>query len=142
LAMLRGGFKLPELTSLEEWWGRHLPDYYEASRCLGPRFDIKADITPFMVAHLRAQVRQVRALDLREQVEREVWTAIEDLLADVGLPTRLANAVWDAFFDREVTSRYYRSLTDVSQASASSDLMGGVAAGLLSPHGAGRSRAY
>ena len=24
LAMLRGGFRLPEFTSLEEWWGRHL----------------------------------------------------------------------------------------------------------------------
>jgi Fic family protein len=23
LAMYRGGFNLPEFTSLEEWWGRH-----------------------------------------------------------------------------------------------------------------------
>ena len=28
LAMLRGAFRLPEFTSLEEWWGRHLRDYY------------------------------------------------------------------------------------------------------------------
>ncbi len=142
LAMLRGGFKLPELTSLEEYWGRHLPDYYGSFRCLGATFDDGADVTPFMVAHLRAQVRQVRALDLREQVQRGIWTAVEDVLARDGLPARLANAVWDAFFDREVTSRYYRSLTDVSQASAASDLTSGVAAGLLQPQGAGRSRAY
>jgi hypothetical protein len=95
-----------------------------------------------MVAHLEAQVRQVRALDLREQVQREIWTGLEQILAQVGLPARLANAAWDAFFDREVTSRYYRSLTDVSPASAASDLASGVAAGLLRPVGAGRSRAY
>ena len=72
LAMLRGGFKLPELTSLEEWWGRHVSDYYESFRCLGARFEQGADVTPFMVEHLRAQVQQVRALDLREQVQREI----------------------------------------------------------------------
>jgi Fic family protein len=27
LAMYRGGFRLPEFTSLEEWWGRHREDY-------------------------------------------------------------------------------------------------------------------
>jgi Fic family protein len=142
LAMLRGGFKLPEFTSLEEWWGHHLPEYYEAFHCLGARFNENADVTPFLLAHLRAQVAQVRALDLREQVQRGIWTAIEEVLVGAGLPARLANALWDAFFDREVTSRYYRSLTDVSQASAASDLTSGVAAGLLLPIGAGRSRAY
>src|SRR3989304_5946769 len=39
LAMYRGGFKLPEFTSLEEWWGRHLSDYYAAFLCLGRTFD-------------------------------------------------------------------------------------------------------
>lgn len=142
LATLRGGFKLPELTSLEEWWGRHLPDYYSAFRCLGGRFRESADVTAFMVAHLDAQVKQVRALDLREQVQREIWRAIEEILLDAKLPSRLAHALWDAFFDREVTSRYYRSLTDVGQVTAASDLSIGVAAGLLAPRGAGRSRAY
>jgi Fic family protein len=142
LAMLRGGFKLPELTSLEEWWGRHLGDYYQAFQCLGPRFTVDVDVTAFMVAHLRAQVRQVRALDLREQVQRQIWAAIEEVLAQSSLPARLANAAWDAFFDRVVTSRYYRSLVDVSPASAASDLTSAVAAGLLRATGAGRSRAY
>ena len=34
LAMYRGGFKLPEFTSLEEWWGRHRSEYYASFRCL------------------------------------------------------------------------------------------------------------
>ena len=67
LAMYRGGFKLPEFTSLEEWWGRHLSDYYAAFRCLGSAFQRGADVTPFIRAHLEAQLHQVRALDLGRQ---------------------------------------------------------------------------
>lgn len=55
LAMYRGGFKLPEFTSLEEWWGRHRADYYAAFRCLGDIFNPTADITPFLRAHMEAQ---------------------------------------------------------------------------------------
>jgi Fic family protein len=44
LAMYRGGFRRPELTSLEEWWGRHRADYYATFRCLGPVFDPNVDV--------------------------------------------------------------------------------------------------
>jgi len=142
LAMYRGGFKLPEFTSLEEWWGRHLDDYYRAFACLGRAFDEGTDVTPFLVAHLEAQLHQVRALDLRGRTQRRVWEAIERIVEDAGLKSRTANAVWDAFFGRLVTSRYYRPLADVSVPTAANDLGGCVAASLLSPVGQGRSRAY
>lgn len=142
LAMVRGGFKLPEFTSLEEWWGRHLPDYYAAFEPLGPTFDPDVDVTAFIETHMRGQLHQVRALDLREQVERRIWLVLEGLVEDAHLPGRVTNAVWDAFFDREVTSRYYRPLADVGPATAATDLSGAVAAGLLRPRGAGRSRRY
>src|SRR5881397_1777444 len=45
LAMYRGGFKRAEFTSLEEWWGRHLNDYYAAFACLGSAFDPDTDVT-------------------------------------------------------------------------------------------------
>ncbi len=142
LAMYRGGFKLPEFTSLEEWWGRHLSEYYSAFRCLGESFDPTADVTPFIEAHLRAQVSQVRALDLRERVQQRIWTAVEEAVEAAGLESRVANAVWDAFFGREVTPRYYRPLADVSQATATTDLAAAVAAGLIRPEGKARSRRY
>ena len=142
LAMLRGGFKLPEFTSLEEWWGRHLGDYYASFKCLGQTFDPKVNVTDFMVAHVGAQLKQVRALDLREQVQRAVWTAIEDVLTLRSMPTRIANALWEAFFGRSVSSKYYRSLSDVSPATAANDLATCAATGLLAPQGGGRSRAY
>lgn len=142
LAMYRGGFKLPEFTSLEEWWGRHLSDYYAAFGCLGRIFDPAADVTPFIRAHVEAQLHQVRSLDLRERVQQKIWLAVEDAVAAARLHARVANAVWDAFFGRSVTPRYYRPLADVSPATATNDLAAAVAAGLLRPEGRARSRTY
>jgi Fic family protein len=142
LAMSRGGFHRREFTSLEEWWGRHRGDYYAAFSCLDERFDPQADVTPFIQAHISAQLSQIRALDLRSRVETQLLAAIDNLLVDVGLPARLANAIFEVFFERSVTAGYYRLDTDVSPPVASTDLKGGVAAGLLAPQGATRDRRY
>lgn len=142
LAMYRGGFKRPEFTSLEEWWGRHLPDYYAAFDCLGQEFSRDADVTPFLKAHIEAQLHQVRALDMRENVQRQIWTALEELAEELNLHTRVANALWDAFFGRAVTAGYYRSLADVSAATATKDLAAAVTSGLLAAEGKRRGRRY
>lgn len=142
LAMYRGGFQRREFTSLEEWWGHHLGDYYTAFACLGEVFDEAADVTPFLLAHVTAQLAQVRALDLRRRVERRIWEALERVVEDARLQPRVINAAWDAFFEREVTPAYYIPLADVSRATATNDLAAAVAAGLLEPLGAGRTRRY
>lgn len=142
LTMYRGGFKRREFTSLEEWWGRHLDDYYALFQCLGSEFDRGSDVTPFVRGHLGAQVQQVRALDLRIMAEQQVWMAVEEAAEDAGMERRLANALWDAFFGRAVTAGYYRSLTDVSAATATKDLTTAVAARLLASTGQRRGRRY
>ena len=140
--MYRGGFKRREFTSLEEWWGRHLDAYYALFECLGDRYCADTDVTPFVLGHLEAQLAQVRALDLRERVERQIWLALENALVDAAMPARLANALWDALFGREVTAGYYRSIVDVSPATVTNDLRAAVAAGLLTSHGQRRGRRY
>ncbi len=142
LAMYRGGFKRSEFTSLEEWWGRHLPSYYSSFRCLGDEFDSNADVTPFVETHVRAQLSQVRGLYLRQQVERRIWTVVETVVRYAHLDERMANAVYDAFFEHELTAGYYRELADVSRATATNDLSAAVAAELLEPRGATRGRRY
>jgi Fic family protein len=142
LAMYRGGFRLWAFTTLESWWGHHRDDYYRAFRSLGSRFDRAADVTPFIATHLNAQLSQVRALDLRDRVEHRIWDAIVGLVEDVGLDERVANALWEAFFERDVTAGYYRAVTDVSPATATHDLRAAVAAGLLSARGERRGRRY
>jgi Fic family protein len=141
LVMYRGGFRLPEFTGLEEWWGSHRADYYGAFACLGESWNSSADVTGFVAAHVRAQRLQVDALSLRQGVERQVWTILEDLaVQDLAGPPRLADGLYDAFWGREVTNRYYRGLTDVSIATASHDLARLESSGMIAARGAGRSR--
>lgn len=78
----------------------------------------------------------------RLRQEGGVWTAPENLLEDRGLPTRIANALYDSFFGRGVTTGYYRDLIDASPATARNDLQAAVAAGLLAAVGKTRGRHY
>lgn len=143
LAMYRGGYTRPEFTSLEEWWGSHRTDYYDAFACLGSAWDDGTDVTPFVEAHVHAQRLQVDVLSLKEAAERQLWQVLEDIATeDLGAQPRLADALYDAFFGREVTNRYYRGLADVSIATATNDLARLEASGLLRSTGAGRSAAY
>jgi Fic family protein len=143
LAMYRGGYRSPEFTSLEEWWGGHVGDYYRAFECLGSEWTDEVDVTPFVEAHVQAQVGQVEALSLRQATERLLWPALDDATKSVaGGDGRMAHALYDAFFGREVTNRFYRSLADVSVATAVNDLSKLESGGLLRAVGAGRSRRY
>lgn len=143
LAMYRGGYTRPEFTSLEEWWGSRRESYYKAFKCLGTGWDADADVSPFVAAHVSAQRTQAEALSLTEATQRQLWTLLEDAVTeDLGMPPRLADVLYDAFFGREVTNRYYRNLTDVSTATATNDLARMEASGLIRSVGAGRSRAY
>jgi Fic family protein len=142
LTMYRGGFKDPAFTNLEEWWGRNTSAYYAAFQCLGSTFDSGTDVTPFVHAHVRAQLAQVYVLALRQRAEGLLWTALENLLEDHGLPPRLANALYDNFFARSVTTGYYRDLIDASPATARNDLQAAVASRLVSAVGKTRGRRY
>lgn len=142
LAMYRGGFKRQEFCSLEEWWGNHRESYYDAFKCLGPTFNPDADVTPFIRAHVDAQRSQVRSLALREETNRQVWTALARVCERAGLPDRAALALWDAYNGREVARPYYRALTDIGDTSATSDFNALRVAGLLEPRGRTRGRTY
>lgn len=142
LVMYRRGFRTPTFTSLEEWWGRHPDDYYRAFTCLGENFSPKVDVTPFVSAHITAQLSQVHSLDLRERTQRGLWTMLENILVDRNLHERITNAVWDAFFGRTVTAGYYRDFTSVSAGTATADLKAATAAGLLKAAGETRARRY
>jgi Fic family protein len=142
LTMYRGGFRHSAFTSLEEWWGRNPASYYAAFECLGDTFDRAADVTPFVAAHIDAQVRQVIGLAVRQRTEGRLYTTLENLLADRGLPERLANALYDSFFGRDVTTAYYRDLIDLSQVTARNDLNAAAAAGFVVADGRTRGRTY
>ena len=143
LAMYRGGFRAPQFTSLEEWWGRHVEEYYAAFACLGDAFDSDHDVTEFVAAHVSAQAVQAEALSLRNGAERALWVVLEDIAVhDLHLQERATHALYDALFGRELTNRYYRGIADVSDVTAMQDLRRLVAAGLIEPRGGGRTTHY
>ena len=127
---------------LEEWWGRNTADYYAAFSCLGDQFSARADVTPFVRVHALAQVTQVLELALRQRTDGMLWTTLENVLEDHGLPVRLANALYDSFYGRDVTTTYYRDLIDASQGTARNDLQAASAAGFVQPEGQTRGRRY
>ncbi|MDZ4168059.1 MAG: Fic family protein [Coriobacteriia bacterium] len=143
LVMYRGGYRAPQFTSLEEWWGRHVDAYYEAFECLGDSYDEAADVTPFVSAHVAAQATQAEALSLRDTLERALWTVLTDIAVhDLQLNERASHALYDALFGRAVTNRYYRAVADVSDVTAVQDLRKLVAAGLIEARGGGRTAHY
>lgn len=142
LAMYRGGFRHPAFTSLEEWWGKYPDSYYKAFDCLGSTFDPGANVSPFIYEHVAAQLAQVRSLALRQRFEGMLWTTLENLLEDTGLPSRLANALYDSFYERDITTGYYAAMIDASAATARNDLVAASAAGLLRGEGRTRGRHY
>lgn len=143
LVMYRSGFRLPQFTSLEEWWGGHPADYYAAFQCLGDEWDPEIDATAFVRAHVAAQRCQADALSLRYATERLLWTVLEDITVhELRMNPRATNALWDAFFGRSVTNRYYRSAADVPQVTAAHDLKQLQTSGMLAVNGAGRGTCY
>jgi Fic family protein len=143
LVMFRGGFRRPEFCSLEEWWGRHIPDYYAGFNCLGTQFDKNANVTEFIEMHVTAQLEQVRRLDLRERTESRIWAALEEIAKRRGLPERTANALWDAFNGRDITARYYKNSADIaSRQTVTTDLNRLAASGLVRAVGERRGRRY
>ncbi len=142
LAMYRGGFKRPEFTSLEEWWGQHISEYRAAFKCLGPSFDRNADVTPFIAAHMTAQMRQVHVLQNVNASRRRIFDGMSALIGEAGLPDRTFVALWDAFWERTITRPYYASTAAVTPNTATKDLDLLVKARLLDATGKTRGRAW
>lgn len=141
LALLRGGYRRPEFTSLEEWWGTHTADYYAAFTGLGSAWDHAANATSFVRAHLAAHVAQVEEYEIEHAAQRDIWVALENITSGLGDP-RGVEALYDAFLGRSVTNRYYREIASVSPVTAASDLARLAAAGLLDVRGAGSSTEF
>ena len=85
---------------------------------------------------------------LRCQEGEQRWFGVARLLADAGLPDRLAGPCWDAASGLTLVNASYRSAAavvrrrPVSEQQASRDLRALVEAGLLQPAGRTRDRSY
>jgi hypothetical protein len=109
LVMLRGGVRRPELALLDRWWSRDPDGYRAAVEGLGTGFDTQADVTPFLEAQLRYQLRAAwepappePELSPRDaalgQLDQQEWRLVRAVLARGGPPRgkKEANA-WRRF---------------------------------------------
>ncbi len=141
--MRRGGYGTQEFTSLEEWWGTHREDYFRSFSDLGHRWKTDADVTRLVTIDVRARRRQVERFWLKQAVECEIWELLEGFVTeDLGGASHLAEALFDAFFGRPVTNRYYRSLVGVTGKVAAAELAMLESRKLLEGVGEDRERLY
>ena len=132
----------PEIASIEEYLAEHTQEYYDALQdAHGAKYDPTRSAEGWIdfCLHAHRELAQRRVQQLRDATRR--WAALERVVADRRWPDRLVIALEQALttgLDRAA----YTSESDVSDATASSDLRRLVDAGLLISEGAGRSTRY
>jgi Fic family protein len=133
----------PRFSSIEEYVGRHSPEYYDVLAAVGKgSWHPKHDCLEWIKFCLRAHFFQAQTLMKRVQETSMFWDALEVDVARKKLPERAMNALAKAAFGHRVRNENYRKLADVSTQVAMRDLKVLVAAGYLKPLGERRGRSY
>jgi len=143
LVLAREGILEPQFASIEEYLGRNTPAYYDvlaktAQGSWNPRNSTKAWIQFNLTAHYR----QAYTLLNRTKMIDLLWSEVEELVKQHGLPERTLYALCDAAMGMRVRNSIYRNAAELNDIIASRDLKNAVAAGLLIPLGERRGRLY
>jgi Fic family protein len=143
LVLAREGILESQFSSIEEYLGRNTQAYYEvlaktAEGSWRPRNSTKAWIQFNLTAHFR----QAYTLLSRTKVMDLLWTEMEQIVQQHGLPERTLYAICDAATGLRVRNATYRNLAELNDVLASRDLKNAVEAGLLIPSGERRGRLY
>lgn len=143
LAISQDGIEAPEFCSIEEYLGRDTAGYYKVLAEVGQgEWHPENSAKPWIRFTLTAHVRQAHRLLRRVRETSELWEAVEQEAARLGLPDRAVEALWSAASGRRLRNVSYRRMADVTDQIASRDLKMLVNAGLLQPHGEKRGRFY
>lgn len=149
LVLARSGIVVPEFASIEEYLGEYTQGYYEILKDVGTqRWDPEQDARPWVRYCLNAH--HVQALSVRRRIRHaeRLWNMLEETVAAAGVSRRSVGGIYDATLGKPVTNSSYREGVkssdgeEVSSKTASTDLAGLVAGGLLDARGAGRSAHY
>lgn len=137
------GIAAQTYSSIEEYIGRNQQEYYDVLAESGdggfnPQRSCKLWIRYCLTGHYR----QLQTLLRRNLEYGLVYVELETLVAERGLPSRVAVGLLEAAFGARVRNASYRVSTDVSNNLASRDLKQLVDAGLLEAKGEKRGRHY
>lgn len=142
LVLAREGLLAPEFASVEEYLGRHTPDYYRVLQHVqGGSYHPDRDAAPWIAFCIQAHLAQARhRLDQIEQAVRR-WAHLEHLAEERGWPDRLVVALEQALVGGTDRTRYGAE-ADVSPATATNDLRRLLDAGLIVQQGRARNTRY
>lgn len=152
LALVTDADLSPVFYSIEEYLGRHTRAYYDVLAAVGRGEWAPEEVSPEQV---RPWIRFVLTAHLNQAHERAhrilaagaVSTELGAMLEEAGIDDRAMDPLFDALFNNTVTrGRYIASLADsgieISEQTATRDLVALSRAGLLEASGQRRGRAY
>lgn len=147
LVLAREGFLSPVFVSIEEYLGRNTQAYYDILAEVGQgSWNPHNDARPWIQFSLTAHLRQARTMLRRVRESERLWTELEKIAGQEGLPDRVVAVMFDAAIGLRVRNNTYRAaiadLEEISDATASRDLGKLVDANLLQSHGEKRGRYY
>ncbi len=149
LVLARDRVLAPIFSSIEEFLGRNTEAYYEVLADVGAgSWHPGRDARPWLRFCLRAHYIQIRTMLRRREEIEQLWNACVALAERNGLPERCAAALMDAAYGLRIRRPGYQTSIEatvgeeISEQSASRDLMAMVSLGLLEPVGERRARHY
>jgi Fic family protein len=143
LVLAREGILHPVFSSIEEWLGKHTPEYYKILADTGEgKWSPTRDALPWVRFCLTAHHQQAATLIRRNDEYARLFEKIERVVKEHGLPDRSMIPIFDAALGWPITNPRYRTDAEVGEYMASRDLKALCEAGLFEPIGEKRGRFY
>jgi Fic family protein len=142
LVLAREGLLAPEFGSIEEYLGRHTPEYYAALQAAsGGRYQPERDAGDWVAFCVGAHLEQARHRLAQMAQAGTRWSRLERMVGHRGWPDRLVIALEQSLFQGADRMSYSRE-AEVSAATASADFRRLLDAGLVAQEGRGRTTRY
>jgi Fic family protein len=143
LMLARERILAPHFCSIEEYLGRHTPDYYAVlSEAGAGKWNPARDAQAWVRFALRAHYFQASTLLRRNRELSRIWDQLEQETVRYRLPDRVLLALSDAAMGWRVRNGTYRTAAEITDHTAGRDLKLLVSHKLLVARGERRGRWY
>ncbi len=133
----------PVFSSIEEYTGRNVEDYYEVlGEVGGGGWHPENDARPWVRFCLKAHYRQANTTLRRIREHERVFDELYEIITRKGLPERMVFALMETAFGHRLRNASYRVSADISSTIAGRDLKTLVSEGMLERKGEKRGAYY
>ncbi len=133
----------PEFSSVEEWLGANIEDYYSVLAHTGHgSWQPRDDAHLWLAFNLRAHHMQAQTVARRVDEAGLTWAELDQVVTEHGLPERTMDVMFDAVLGYRVRRALYLKRSDITEQTATRDLAALASEGILTPQGNGRGRYY